>query len=466
VSPGGSTAPSPLAEAEASIYRNGLAFSFTNALTWMIALGAPMVLLAELLGASPFEVGLLYSFVFLLLPLQVMATALLPYFGFRKQFLFGWGTRSLFLVVPFALALMAPEQPRPLLLKLYIASVFFYCFFRSIGTCALLPWLFEILPTRIRGRYFGMDTLVVGLAGVITLLLSSLLFALLEPFDGFRVLFGMSLLTAATSFWFVSRLPEGSRPVVVPLSRLIRRGPELCFRPSHFRRFLSYQILYAVAGYAFVPFSIYYLKTSLQYSQSYILLLTALQFLGMFGMSYIVKEWMDRIGAKPFFILSHLATITFQLFWGLMIGMPGHLEWALPAVYIITGMAMACFQAANNQYMPQICHRRERALSVSLLAAVVGFLGGITSTSWGFVLKDAETGLIGSQRFLAYLITALVIQLFLLYAYLFRLRDRGGGVFQPQPSGMLLRPFRFMIQAINLVESYPMRKGKRRPDDA
>jgi MFS family permease len=455
----------PLDESEVLIYRCGLAFSFTNALTWMIALGAPMVLLAEFLGASPFEVGLMYSFVFLLLPLQVMASALLPYFGFRKQFLFGWGTRSVFLAVPFIVALLAPKEPSPLLLKCYIVSVFFYCFFRSIGTCALLPWLLEILPSRIRGRYFGMDTLVVGLAGAITLLLSSILFSLLEPYNGFRVLFGMSLLTAAASFWFVSKLPEGSRPVVVPLSRFIRRGPELCFRPSHFRRFLGYQSLYAVAGYAFVPFSIYYLKTSLLYSHSYILLLTALQFLGMFGMSYIVRDWMDRIGAKPFFILSHIATIVFQIFWLLMIWIPGYLEWALPAVYVITGMAMACFQAAHNQYMPQICHRRERALSASILAAVVGFLGGLTSTGWGLILKDAESGLIGSERFVAYFTTAFLIQLFLLYAYLFRLRDRGGNSLLTQQSGMLLRPFRFMIQTINLVESYPMRKHRPKPDD-
>jgi len=66
----------------------------------MVVLGTPAVLLAESLGANTFQVGLLYSFVFLLLPVQVIATATLPRFGYKKQVIFGWAIRTLFLVIP------------------------------------------------------------------------------------------------------------------------------------------------------------------------------------------------------------------------------------------------------------------------------------------------------------------------------------------------------------------------------
>ena len=59
-----------------------------------------MVLFAEQLGATPFQVGLAYSFVFVLTPLQIVSTALLPRYGFKALMLGGWRTRSFFLGVP------------------------------------------------------------------------------------------------------------------------------------------------------------------------------------------------------------------------------------------------------------------------------------------------------------------------------------------------------------------------------
>src|ERR1044071_6299239 len=97
----------PTAKSDPELYpfRPGLVFGFFNALTWQIGIGTPMVLFAERLGATPFQVGLAYSFVFLLTPVQIAATALLPRFGFKRLSLGGWSARSVFLAIPIALTL-------------------------------------------------------------------------------------------------------------------------------------------------------------------------------------------------------------------------------------------------------------------------------------------------------------------------------------------------------------------------
>lgn len=77
----------------------------------------------------------------------------------------------------------------------------------------------------------------------------------------------------------------------------------------------------AATGYAFAPFTVYYLRAELGFSQSYILFLTS-----------------------------------------------------------------------NNKYLPQICHKIERALSVSVLSASVGLVGGLAVTLWGFLLKNHISG--------------------------------------------------------------------------
>jgi len=447
---------------ELGLYRKGCYFSFANAFIWMIGLGTPMVLLCEKLGASPAQVGLIYAAVFLLLPVQLASTALLPILGFRKQILLAWGTRSLFLIVPVVIVFWAPEEPDDWVLTLFIGSIFCFCFFRAIGATALLPWLFEILPKRIQGRYFATDSLVVGFAGVMTLLLSSLLFYLLSPYNAFRLLYSLTLIAAVVSLWLLRKLPDGQRPVVISLSRFFKRAPELCLRPSHYRRFMRLQVVYGIAGYAFAPFSVYYLKTALDYSQSYILMLIALQFVGILGASMIIKEWIDRLGTKPFFILSNLATIIFQLYWLLMILFPGVIENLLPLVYLLIGVALASFQTATNKYLSQVCRPNERALSVTLFSTVVGFVGGLTSTGWGFILKDPVSGLINTNAFLGYFASALVLQVLMLKGYM-KIKDSFNSE-EPLPTrGIMVRPFRYLVTFINLVEPPRNRRAKKEP---
>jgi hypothetical protein len=121
-------------------FRPGLWFAFYNAMTWQIATGAPVVLLAELLGASPAQAGLAYSFLYLLTPVQVAATVLVPRLGYRRQSLAGWGWRRWMLVIPLSLAVLAPRiGVHPWMADALIASCFVFCLLRSMGMAASIP---------------------------------------------------------------------------------------------------------------------------------------------------------------------------------------------------------------------------------------------------------------------------------------------------------------------------------------
>ena len=144
--------PTAKSDPEMAPYRAGLVFGFFNALSWQIGIGTPMVLFAEQLGATPFQVGLAYSFVFLLTPVQTISTTLLPRFGFKALMLGGWRIRSLFLAVPAVLAGIAQTGEQPWMARVLIWSIFFFCLFRSIGSASGLSWFYAILPEKLRGR--------------------------------------------------------------------------------------------------------------------------------------------------------------------------------------------------------------------------------------------------------------------------------------------------------------------------
>jgi hypothetical protein len=131
-----------------SPYADLLKFGFFNATTWMIGLGTPLVLLASELGASSFEVGLVYAFVFLLMPVQILASIALPRFGYKNQFIFGWITRGIFLLIPLWLAWMAvlPNHERWMVHAL-IASAFGFSFCRAHRQRAdIMPLIYATLP--------------------------------------------------------------------------------------------------------------------------------------------------------------------------------------------------------------------------------------------------------------------------------------------------------------------------------
>ena len=105
--------PTLKSDPELHPFRPALFFSLLNALAWQIAVGTPMILFAGQLGATPFQVGLAYSFIFILSPVQVLSTVLLPRYGFKAVMLGGWNVRTFFLLVPTLLTVLAMRGAAP-----------------------------------------------------------------------------------------------------------------------------------------------------------------------------------------------------------------------------------------------------------------------------------------------------------------------------------------------------------------
>ncbi len=446
--------------------RHGLSFSFYNGLTWLIALGTPMVLLGQQLGASTTQVGLLYAFVFLVLPLQVMATSLLRVLGYRRQMVIGWTLRSVFLLVPLALALKAPQTPQPWMLTAFVWSVFFFCIFRAIGGTAHVPWLYALLPAHTRGRFFARDQVVSGVCGVLTLLTCAALFRVLPTYEAFAVQYGVAILGSALSIYCLTRMPDAPKPKMIPLGRVFSEAPALCLRKGPFRFYLTLCLLTAVIDYGFVAFLTYYLKTEVRMGSDFVLLLAAIQYGGSLIGGWLIGRWIDRHGVRPFFKVPILVMIGVQLYW---VGfVTGHLPAGLPLAltFAAVGFAGSCTAIAHLKYLPCLAQDEDRPLMVSVQTAVVGFLGGLSPVLWGLLLKDADAT--GGPRmnvgaFVGYLTFACAMKIGL-FSFYGRLRDERDVPRLQLPGGVLQRPFRYLASLIDLVEP-PAPEQKRAPGD-
>lgn len=452
--------PTAKTDPELAPFRPGLVFAFFNALAWQIGIGTPMVLFAEQLGATPFEVGLAYSFVFVLTPVQIVSTALLPRFGFKALMLGGWRTRSFFLGVPAILAVLAMYGEKSWMVQALVGSVFCFCLFRSIGAASGTSWFYAILPESVRGRYFASDQFVSAVAGVGTLLVSAALFALLPVYPALLVQYAIALLGSTVSYYSLKKLPDAERPASISLRTVLRDTPRHLFARSTFRTYVWLAVGCAILATPIPPFSAYYLKVGPKFSTGQIMLFEVLRYLGVMVAAWVIRRRIDATGARPFFLLALGIYAAIGAYWWFFLengfgGIPG-----IMAAYFFLGLGVATWNIANLNYLPQIISSEERTLAVSVHGAVTACIGGLSPVIWGIFLKGGDGAARGiNPDVFQWFFVSVIAGAILISTFLGRLPEEKGQPVDPILIGnAILRPFRAMTYLVNLVELRPPRK--------
>lgn len=433
-------------------YRKGLVFAFYNAMNWQIATATPTVLFMAYLGADSFQTGLVYGWPLLLTPVQVLATMLLPWLGFKRLTIAGWGARSWFLLVPLGLALLARDGATPWMIFAMIAAMFLYSFSRSMGAAAITTWLQGLVPAEVRGRYWSTDQIMSGIASVGTLVLGAASFLWLPLPWAFFILYAFSITGAWLALRCLQALPDIERPTVMSFAMIRAETPRHMFAPSQFRRYLWLAVFYYIVTTPLVPFGAYYLTVEAGFSSASIMGFTILHYLGVIGSNWFMRSRIDRTGSKPFFRLCFGLFALVAAGWLVCLGWKPTMIWLMPILYVLLGAATGVFTAANVSYLAKILPIEERALPVSLHGALTYFTGGLAPVAWGLVLKQGGVipalNLVAFQWFFVLTLAGAVALVILVN----RLEEKAGHVDPILDGGWLFRPFRVVSGLINLAE--------------
>ena len=388
-------------------FRAAYWFGGFNGLSWMMTFGTPMVLLLEQLHASAFQIGLVTASLFVLYPIQILATATLSRLGFQRQMVLAWSIRSLFLLVPLGFAVYAPADPPAWAASAVVTAVFCFCFVRAWGVACHIPWLAAILPDALRGRFFATEQAIVSGVGVAALLGCAGLFAWLPPYPAFRIIYGVAIFGAVMAVLSLLRLPPGPRPAPSPLGEM---GPEtmrLCFRRGLFRQYLVITGVGAITGSGFVAFAIYYLKTETSLESSQILTFTATQFAGSIAANFVIRRWLDVFPVRRFLQISALGFAALYLFWlGIVTGRDAWLVAVLPSFFVV-GLALGVFHAAHATFLPELAPPERRPIAVAVFGAAAGLLQGSFPMIWGLLLRTGDVPGVDEEAFAIFLFTGI-----------------------------------------------------------
>lgn len=395
-----------MAPAEVVAFPSGLhhayLFATFNAFSYQVVLNSPMVLYAKSLGASATVLGIIAGMMPLLVIFQIPAANHIPRVGFKRFVYAGWGTRVMFIfgmaLVPLTGVFLKTESRLALMLML----LFFFNLSRGISSCAWLPWITALVPPGLRGRYLARDQAVQNLASFFTFLIAATCLASSLSHAGgqgglettsaeprswqFACLFAFSAIMGAVSLSFLKRIPDAETTEDARASK--ERVPWLAMmRYAPFARLLRALVGYSLAYGGMTAFTVAFLKTEVGMSETNILLVTSVAFLGGLCSLWFLGSRLDRLGSKP--VLTFCFALWLAVLAGWMSLSGGVLSVRLSLILLLQflmGLLAALVQMSNTRLAMAVIPVMGRNHFFAIYSVVGNVTLGLAPIGWGLLI--------------------------------------------------------------------------------
>ncbi len=372
---------------------NAWRFAGFNALSFQIVLGSPMVLYAKSLQANATVLGLIAGMMPLMVIFQIPAAQYINRIGYKRFVLAGWGTRTIFTFGMVLVPLATPLLDATTRLVLLLALLFGFNLVRGISSCAWLPWITHLIPENQRGKYVSGDAAMANLGSFLTIIAAAVcLGGQSRPWQ-FAVIFAFSALMGVASLWFLNRVPD------VPISEAIRSSSQPVpwlemLRHPPFQKLLRFVMVWAVAYGGFSTFTVAFLKTETGLTESRVLFVTSVAFLGGLSSLWLLGHRLDHVGSKPILSLSLSCWLVVLAAWIALAGgvLTAHLPLILGLQFFM-GLFAALVGMANSRLAMAIIPAMGRNHFFVLYSVFASVSLGLAPVFWGLVID-----LIGNRQ--------------------------------------------------------------------
>jgi MFS family permease len=333
------------------------------------------------LGANVAQIGLLYAIPHLIAMLTYpLAAKVIEFFGDRKWITTRAALASYLFLLPIAaIPFIFPFGQVWILLALLGLSTLFFAF----KTLAWSSWMGDLVPVRMRGKFFGTRNAVAKTASFFAVLAAGGALSAITGNLGFAVIFAAAFVLGAISHHYLSVMPD------IPYLRRLHAGHGAAL---HFGEFLAafrrrpnfFYFVLLMCGMNFAvllmsPFTIVYMLEVLQIGYLWFTALIALSALtAIFSYPYWGKL-ADRFGDKAIMGVSSVLVAAVALGWSFVTS-PYHI---IP-LEILIGFGWAGFMLATFNYLLDTTPATHRPIFVADYKLLIGlamvagpFLGGL-----------------------------------------------------------------------------------------
>ena len=347
--------------------------------------GAFLTGLALMFGANDFDIALLASIPFILQVFQILSAYIVDHTGKRKSITY-WGLligRQVWWII--LLILFIPFGWR---LEALIALVIFSNIMVMLASPGWLSWMADLVPDKIRGRYFGVRNISVSAATILSLILGGMIIDKFTELNlehvGYAIIISVGALFALAAVIILNRLPD--KPAIQVKTdgdwgRLLEPLKDRKFKRL-LKVFFVWNFAIGISAPFFAPHMLNILKMNFTlislYSSAAALIAILLN-----------KSWgkvIDRFGCKPVIGFTAFGIAMIPLFW--FIPRQGHLN-ILIFESIYSGFLWAGFNLAAFNIPIANSPKQGRTVYLAMFSVVTGLsffaasiIGGMLAQNW------------------------------------------------------------------------------------
>jgi len=293
---------------ELSPYRLGKArdtynyFNIFNAVSWQLLVGVILTLFALRLGASSTYIGLLSASFYVslfFLPVGKMLTGRFSIIGiFSATWILRSAAMTLAIIAPFFVYSGKPATA----LLMVMTGVFVFQVFRGIGMIGNNPVLSLLASGPDRGSYMTQLQIMNSAIGMFCSFTIAMILGMEPPLFVFSILLTIGLVSGIISGYVIKKVPE---PAVEKESRrmnLIGIFKDALSQDS-LKSFMAVLFLVALVSGVTRTFAVVYAREVFGHNDGLISLYNVFGGLGFLLAGLSIKFLVDRIGAKPLFLV-------------------------------------------------------------------------------------------------------------------------------------------------------------------
>jgi MFS family permease len=269
----------------------------------------------------------------------------------------------------------------------------------ALGRASFFSWMAVLVPSRLRGRYFGFRNSVVTLTNLIGVPLLGLAISKWPggSLSGFGAVLVLGIVLGIISLGFHFLMTDVNPKLLHAADSDTDQGTSVgtvfsFLKDANFLRFLLYSGLWSFAVNISAPFFNFYLLGDLNLDVS---LVTIYGSLGAGANLLMLMFWgrlADRIGNRPLMLIVGILVALTPLLW-LEAGITPIFIWVwFPLLHIVGGATWAAIDLCSGNLMMAVTPLRNQSIYFAIGAAVPGITGAIGVTVGGFVATMTNLG--------------------------------------------------------------------------
>ena len=291
---------------------------FNSSFTSLTVFGPAFIFYLSDLGLDKARIGMLLSFIPIAGIVAPLAASTVGRFGLKRTFILFWSLRKVAFAFIFIVPLVLHQLGIDAAFTLVAAIIMTFSVCRAIAETGFYPWLQELIPNTIRGKFMALNGIISTLVGLATTAVASYVVDHAQGIERFTMLFVIGLVAGLTAVVCYGMLPGGG-PVPVD-STHNSRGDEMrhALKNKGFLGFLMILAMISLGSSVGGSFIALYANEQVGLTSGNVVLLTMGSSIGALIVSYPLGWASDRYGSRPVMVLGLFASLIGPIGWLLM----------------------------------------------------------------------------------------------------------------------------------------------------